>query len=410
MSGASGPIRQSPRHSPPSRYPPEVYFRRRLAVILTVALFIALIVGLVTLTSGGNSAKRGTTTTTRPHTTTTATTPTAGPSGIGVKTVTWTDTNSSAAQVVSPAVGGHSSPRTFVTEIWYPSTHKSKAGPVAGAKPDYRDGPYPVVVFAHGFDTLPSTYTPLLSAWVKAGFVVAAPRFPDENADEISSLGNATTSQLEIAESDVINEPYDIADVVSEVESGATGAPSSGAAWLKGLVEPGKYALAGHSDGAQAVAALVYAQASGQEYATTYGDLATHPFAVIILSGSELSGSYAPPASPPALLFVQSAVDECNVPEDAGTLFHAAGGGIFLKLLEASHFGPYIGKGRAAGIVENVTAAFLKAALSGTPSASALLSLLTPADVAVLYPPSTPPVLATLSPGPTERQAACSAR
>jgi len=410
VSGASGPIRQSYRRQPPRRYPPEVYFRRRVVVVLAAALVIAVIVGLVTLGSGNNSANTTTTTsTTRPHTTTTATTATTA-SGIGIKTVTWTDTNASAALVVNPAPGGYAGRRTFVTEIWYPSTNKSKTGAVLGAKPDYRGGPYPVIVFAHGFDTLPSTYTPLLSAWVKAGFVVVAPRFPDENANEISSLGNATTAQLETAESDVINEPYDIAYVVSEVEAGATGAASSGVAWLNGLVEPGKYALAGHSDGAQAVAALVYSQASGQEYATTYGALATHPFAVIILSGSELSGVYAAPASAPALLFVQSAVDECNVPENAATLFHAIGGGFFLKLLEASHFGPYIGKGRAAGIVENLTAAFLKAAASGTPTASQLSPFLTPPGVAVLYPPSTPPVLATLSPSTAESQAACSAR
>ena len=57
-----------------------------------------------------------------------------------------------------------------------------------------------------------------------------------------------------------MNEPYDIAYVVGQVESGASGAAASGAAWLKGLVEPGKYALAGHSDGCQAVAALVYSR------------------------------------------------------------------------------------------------------------------------------------------------------
>ena len=95
----------------------------------------------------------------------------------------------------------------------------------------------------------------------------------------------------------MINEPYDIAYAISEVEAGATGSVSSGVAWLNGLVEPGKYALAGHSDGAQAVAALVYSQASAQEYATTYGSLTTHPFAVIILSGSELSGVYAAPTA-----------------------------------------------------------------------------------------------------------------
>ena len=174
--------------------------------------------------------------------------------------MTWTDTNPSAGLVVNPAPGGSAGPRTLVTEIWYPSIGGSRNKPTTDAEPDYRGGPFPVIVFAHGFDTLPDTYTPLLVSWVKAGFVVVAPLFPDENANLINSLGSRTTTQSELAESDVVNEPYDIAYVVDEVESGAGGAASSRAAWLKGLVEPGKIALAGHSDGAQAVAALVYSE------------------------------------------------------------------------------------------------------------------------------------------------------
>ncbi len=394
MSGAGGPIRRPPSR-PPShrRYPPEVYWRRRLVVVLAVALLVAVIVGIVSLFSGNsnNSGKNGT------STTTSSTSVPLAPSGIGVRTVTWTDTNTNAAYVVNPVPGGHASPRTLVTEIWYPSIGGSKTKPTAGARPDRSAGPFPVIVFAHGFDTVPATYEALLDSWVNAGFVVVAPLFPDENANKINSLGG-DTSELELAESDVVNEPYDIAYVVSEVESGASGASSSGAAWLKGLVEPGKYALAGHSDGAQAVADLVYAQAQNEEYATTYADLPAHPFAVILLSGSELSGIYATPANPPQLLFVQSAIDRCNLPQYAATLLHDVGGGFFLKLLGASHFSAYIGEGRAAPIVEKVTVGFLKAALVGTPSVSELSPYLTPAGVATLYPPSSPPVLTTLQP------------
>jgi dienelactone hydrolase len=327
-----------------------------------------------------------------------------------MRTVVWVDDNPNAGGVSSPLPSGHVGPRKLVTEIWYPALGASSSQPTVRARPDYGRGPFPVVVFAHGFDTLPSTYTPLLASWVNAGYVVVAPLFPDENADLISSLGDATTEQLSTAESDIVNEPYDIAYVVGEVESGATGAASSGAPWLKGLVEPGKFALAGHSDGAQAVAALVYAQRQGELYATTYAALPAHPFAVVILSGSELSGSYAAPAAAPPLLFVQSAVDECNLPSNAVTLLHDSGGGFFLKLLDANHFGPYVGKGRAAGIVEKTTVAFLNAAQSGTPSASELTSYLTPPGVAVLYAPGQTPVVPTVTPTPAEETQACSQR
>jgi hypothetical protein len=372
-----------------------------------VALLAAVIAGLVSLVGGSGPGASGTTTTTGPGKTTGVR---VTKTGVGMRTVVWTDTNTNAGAAVNPAPGGHAGPRKLVTEIWYPAIGGSKKTPTVRARADYSGGPFPVIVFAQGFDTLPATYEPLLTSWVNAGFVVVAPLFPDENANEIDSLGDATTAQLETAESDIVNEPYDIAYAVGEVEAGAAGTASSGVTWLKGLVEPGKYALVGHSDGAQAVAALVYSQQTGEAYATTYAGLPERPFAVVILSGSELAGTYAPPASPSPLLFVQSAIDECNLPQNAAALLHDAGGGWFLKLLEAGHFSPYVGQGRAAPIVENLTVAFLNAALTGAPTLSELSPAIKTANVATLYSPSTPPVLTALSPTSAEQLAACSAR
>jgi hypothetical protein len=401
VSGAYGPNRRPPNRRPTSgRLDPAVYRRRRLGVALVALLIVAVLVGIISLIGGGGPSSQKSTS----HTTTTLARLRA--TGIGYRTVTWTDTNPSAGLVVNPAPGGSAGPRTLVTEIWYPSIGGSRNKPTTDARPDYRAGPFPVIVFAHGFDTLPNTYTPLLVSWVKAGFVVVAPLFPDENANLINSLGSRTTTQSELAESDVVNEPYDIAYVVDEVESGAGGAASSRAAWLKGLVEPGKVALAGHSDGAQAVAALVYSD----KYASSYDELAVRPFGVLILSGSELTGVYAPPADPPPVLLVQSAVDSCNLPQDAATLLHGAGGGYFLKLVSAHHFSPYVGTGPAAPVVQRLTAAFLNEALVGTPSLSELSASLVKPGVARLYGPSSAPVLAPLpAPSPAERSAACTA-
>ena len=90
------------------------------------------------------------------------------------------------------------------------------------------------------------------------------------------------------------------------------------------------------------------------------------------------------------MLFVQSAVDECNLPQDAATLLHDAGGGFFLKLLEAGHFAPYVGQGRRAGIVERLTVAFLKRPLAGTPRSHELSPAIGPAHVATLLCPFEP--------------------
>ena len=62
---------------------------------------------------------------------------------------------------------GRRVPRSLVTVVRYPA---------AG-------GPYPLVVFGHGFTLTPARYARLLRAWAQAGYVVAAPVFPLENAN-----------------------------------------------------------------------------------------------------------------------------------------------------------------------------------------------------------------------------------
>ena len=40
-------------------------------------------------------------------------------------------------------------------------------------------GPLPLIVFAHGWDSNPGVYETLLDTWAAAGYLVAAPTFPD---------------------------------------------------------------------------------------------------------------------------------------------------------------------------------------------------------------------------------------
>ena len=210
----------------------------------------------------------------------------------------------------------------------------------------------------------------LLASWVKAGFIVVAPLFPDENANKINSLGPRTVAQSELAESDVVNEPYDIAWVAGQVESGAAGDASSGAGWLKGLAEPGKIALAGHSDGAQAVAALVYSA----KYASTYrrdGRPARSQSSSFRDRSS--SGTYAP-AGEPAAGALRA--------ERRRQLQPAPGGRDAVprcrrRLLPEAHrrhiiSRPMWASAPTAPVVERLTAAFLKQALVGAPSLSGL--------------------------------------
>jgi len=111
VSGAYGPSRRPTSR----RLDPAVYRRRRLGVAMVALLVIAVLVGIVSLIGGGSPSTK------KPAPDTKTTLPRLRPTGIGLRTVTWTDTNPSAGLVVNPAPGGSAGPRTLVTEIWYPS-------------------------------------------------------------------------------------------------------------------------------------------------------------------------------------------------------------------------------------------------------------------------------------------------
>ena len=68
-------------------------------------------------------------------------------------------------------------------------------------------GPYPLVVFSHGFNGHPRKFTELADAWARAGYVVAVPKFPITN-DEL--LGQTVIG-------DYHNQPADVRFVIDEL-------------------------------------------------------------------------------------------------------------------------------------------------------------------------------------------------
>src|SRR4051794_30818743 len=60
--------------------------------------------------------------------------------------------------------------RTLVTEVRTPSAAAT--------------APRPVILALHGRDGSPDSLAPLLDAWVAAGYVVVAPKFPETKKDE----------------------------------------------------------------------------------------------------------------------------------------------------------------------------------------------------------------------------------
>ncbi|GLI00759.1 alpha/beta hydrolase family protein [Phytohabitans aurantiacus] len=78
--------------------------------------------------------------------------------------------------------------------------------PVTIWYPDTSTGSFPVIVFSHGLTGLPSDYRRLLADWAEAGFVVAAPTYPNTNkkAAQVNAL-------------DVVNQPADASYVLTQV-------------------------------------------------------------------------------------------------------------------------------------------------------------------------------------------------
>lgn len=96
--------------------------------------------------------------------------------GVGEIVVTFTDPTRRIR------VQGGWEPRRLTTIIRYPAALPPSRVDVRRAPSAQTGGPFPLVVFAHGFNITPAPYARLLQAWARAGYVVAAPIFPLTNS------------------------------------------------------------------------------------------------------------------------------------------------------------------------------------------------------------------------------------
>src|ERR1700693_3647757 len=124
--------------------------------------------------------------------------------------------------------GGRRVPRSLETVVRYPAAGNA----------------YPLIVFGHGDTLTPARYARLLRAWTEAGYVVAAPVFPLENA---AAPGGPN-------ESDLINQPEDMSFVITRLL--ALSAQTNSVLYRK--IDPSRIAIAGHSDGAETALAVAY--------------------------------------------------------------------------------------------------------------------------------------------------------
>ncbi|MGC9960705.1 MAG: hypothetical protein ABSE47_02240 [Acidimicrobiales bacterium] len=352
-------------------------YRRRPSRLVRAGVVLLAVFGAAC--SGGTGAGPGSSS--QPHPTTTVL---PASFEVGFHTFYWDDT---APGVTHVGPGDTQVPgRILTTEVRYPTLAGAAGQETRDAQPAKAGSPFPVIMFAHGYDTEPSDYRPLLDAWVRAGFVVVAPIFPDENAKAVAAAGGPD----EGAEEDEFNEPGDLVYVFKQLAS------IGGQPWganLSGVMDLSDIALAGQSDGADVVAALSYTSM----FRALYGGLPSAPRAVVVMSGSQwgqtLSGPvglYRARASSPALLQIQSDADGCVLPAAGVAFWRALEPGLaskwFVTLFGADHLGPFEGTAPWAAVVESVTTKFFELELhwrSSSVSAAAVTSAGTVTSVSV---------------------------
>lgn len=321
--------------------------RRAAAAALAAGVLAALCVGLAACGAGGASrsstaahpntaspsASTGTATTTTAAVSPAAPTPRA-PFAVGVTVLRLVDR--------SRRIAG--APRTLVTVVRYPALGPASRVDVRGASPATSAGPFPLVVFAHGYRLAPYTYTELLRAWARAGYVVAAPYFPLTHEDA-----------KVVDRSDLINQPQDLRFLIAQLLAVRSGP-------LRGLADGTRIALGGHSDGVDSALAVTYSQRRDPRIRAALG-----------FSGAEIAaftGFSSPPRGIP-LLAVQGTADSVNGPSGTYSYFEAAPRPKYLlRLLGAEHTSPYQDAAPYLGIVERVSTAFLDLYVKGVRAAA----------------------------------------
>ncbi|HEY5343350.1 MAG TPA: hypothetical protein VIJ66_06790 [Solirubrobacteraceae bacterium] len=326
--------------------------RQRLFACGVIALVAAAVTLSVVMATGGpGSQRRGAGRTAPSQSVSAARSPGAKPApssfAVGLRVLRLIDTSRT---IELP--NGTTEPRTLLTYVRYPALGSPAGTDLPDAPAARADGPFPLVVFGHGFAVTPALYARLLQSWARAGYVVAAPVFPLENADAPGGPD----------ESDLTNQPADMSFVISEMLAAAR----TSAGPFAGLIDSSQIAVTGQSDGGDTALAVAYDP--------TYRD--PRISAAVILSGAEIPGigGFTFPAGSPPLLATQGTADTVNHPSATNAFYDVAPRPKYLlRLFGAEHLPPYSDQQPQLGIVERVTIAFLDGYLKHRPEALARL-------------------------------------
>ena len=197
-----------------------------------------------------------------------------------------------------------------------PTTFYSPPGP----------GPFPLVAFAHGYNSNPAQYDRLLRGWAAAGFAVVAPESPGLAKGQ-PHLGSG-----------LIHQPSDLSAVIS-------------AAIGTGRIDPTRIVLAGHSDGGSTVAAMALTSSFRDPRAIGF----------IVLSGEPgaFPSPYGPANGGPMLVMVGDRDEYGNWPGTRRVFDRAAAPRAFVSIHGGRHIDPFVTTGRQPSAVRIAIIDFL---------------------------------------------------
>lgn len=264
---------------------------------------------------------------------------------IGLQTQSLVDT--ARPTPANGTVPGHPG-RTLVTTVLYPAEGRPTGRAVPGATPDRAGGPYPLIVFAHGFGSDVVGYLPLLQKWAAAGFVVAAPLFPLTNAN---TPGGPDLS-------DYVHQPGDMSFVVTQMlrqSSAPTGV-------LAGMIDASEVGAAGHSLGGVTTLGLVADTCCRDPRIK----------AAVVMSGDPITfptGKVDDAVAPPILLVHGSADPTVPYVSSIDVFNRARAPKGLLTIIGGNHDSPVDPNGVAFGSVVRATIDFFDRYLKGQSSA-----------------------------------------
>jgi len=221
------------------------------------------------------------------------------------------------------------STRTLPTTVWFPAD---------------RPGPWPLIVFGHGFQIGPAPYDRLCEKWASAGYVVASPSFP---------LTDQNRAGQYLDEYDMIHQPADMSFLITQLL--AVSQSGAGADPLAGRVDPTRVGVAGHSDGATSALAVGYYPATTDPRVKAVVALSADPFPTLDTATGTAT-----------LLDVHGDADSITPFENGQKVMdqikvHR----FFLVLHGADHLPPVVGATQWTPILDAVTTDFLDRYLAG---------------------------------------------